>query len=146
MIGTTWLFVLASTIAVLGILFSYKNLITIIQHRKEHEKLTTEAFQKLQSTFFIRIALIEAFPILLIIFGFVQMENNPIVTADAIFPLLIIMALLSYALINVVITRSDAITDSATTEYKNFVNTLTIIGFATITGIPAISIISMFLF
>ncbi|MRH43631.1 hypothetical protein GH741_13215 [Aquibacillus halophilus] len=147
MIAPAWLFVLASTIAVLGILYAYKNIITIIQIRNENENLTTGAYSKLQSSFFLRVALIEAIPILLVIFGFIQMQSND-TSNNVALPLLTIIAILSYAFFNVFVSRNDALTNSADDpeEYKNFINTLTFTGLAMIMGVPAISVVGMFLF
>jgi hypothetical protein len=143
MINPAWLFVLASIIAVLGILASFKNLMAHVQQKIEsNEEISMQSLQKKQGQFFVKVALSESVPLLLIVFGFISVDStkdhNPII------PLIIILAVLIFALLQVVNIRRNALGyENTSTELKNIVNTLCFLGGALMSAIPIISIVGL---
>lgn len=140
------LFTLAAVIAAVGILVSFKKLMANIQTMVEEQKLNQELLQKEQTRYFIRTALIEAIPIVLIIFGFMQIENTHLETTSRIAPVLIIGGVVIYAVTNILLIRNDLLaTTDHSKEIKGYLNSLIFIGIATISAIPIISLIGLFL-
>jgi F0F1-type ATP synthase membrane subunit c/vacuolar-type H+-ATPase subunit K len=143
MINPAWLFVLATIIAVLGILAAFKNLMAYVQQKIEaKEEVNMLSLQKKQGQFFIKVALSESIPLILIVFGFMLMDSlenhNPFI------PLVIIMAVLIFALFQVLTIRRNTLGyEEASTEIKTNVNTLCFLGGALISAIPIISIVAV---
>ncbi|MBY0099192.1 hypothetical protein [Mesobacillus maritimus] len=143
MVNPAWLFVLAAIIAALGILAAFKNLMLHVQERiEQNEELSMQSLQKKQGQFFIRVAMSESIPLLLIVFGFISMdsskEQNPFI------PLLLILAVLIFVLFQVINIRRNVLGfGETTTELKNIVNTLCFLGGALMCAIPIISIVAL---
>jgi hypothetical protein len=144
MINPAWLFVLATIIAVFGILNAFKKMMAEIQVKLESgQDITNGAIQKEQTGFFIRVAVAEAIPIVLIVFGFIQMEklNGPI---NILAPMFIVLAVFIVAAINVISIRRETLEYEVTSgEVKNIVNSMSLIGIAMISAIPTVSIVAL---
>lgn len=143
MVSPAWLFVLATIIAVLGILAAFKNLMAYVQEKIEaNEEISMQSLQKKQGQFFIRVALSESIPLILIVFGFMLMDSvrdgNPFI------PLLIILAVLIFALFQVITIRRNTLGfENTSTEIITIVNTLCFLGGALMSAIPIISIVAL---
>jgi len=143
MVNPAWLFVLAAIIAVLGILAAFKNLMSYVQQKiEENEEISMQSLQKKQGQFFVKVALSESIPLLLIVFGFILMDSSK--DQNIFIPLLLVLAVLIFAIFQVVHIRRNALGyGETTTELKNIVNTLCFLGGALISAIPIISIVGL---
>ncbi|MBM7573573.1 hypothetical protein [Aquibacillus albus] len=145
--NTGWLFVLASAIAVVGIVTAFKQMMVVVEGKLEKEEVvSTNSLQKQLSGFFIRVALIESIPIVLIVFGFIQMETWVGNQSDILLPLIIIIIILVFGIINVFLSRGSLLAfNDLPKEAKTFIQTLIFIGMAMVSAIPIISIVAMFI-
>jgi hypothetical protein len=143
MVGPAWLFVLAAIIAVLGILAAFKNLMAYVQERLEaNEEINMQSLQKKQGQFFVRVAMSESIPLILIVCGFILMDSS--IDQNIFIPLLLILAVLIFALFQVINIRRNTLGfGETTTELKNIVNTLCFLGGALMCAIPIISIVAL---
>jgi hypothetical protein len=150
MTNPTWLFVLASLIAVIGILFSYKQLMAVVEERIERKEIVSqESFQKEMSRFFIKVPIIEIIPILLVVFGFIQLGEAAGTgeVSDIILPFGVILLVFVFAVINVISLRGRVISiNEIDSQSKAFVNTLSFIGVALLGALPIISFVAMMLY
>ncbi|QOY33846.1 hypothetical protein AWH56_013910 [Anaerobacillus isosaccharinicus] len=142
-----WLFVLAAYIAVIGIFISFRQMLQVIEEKVENQELIDQVlFQKEMSRFFIRVALIETIPIILIVAGFMLLEsvNRGLSLYDIILQLGLILIVFFFGVVNVFRIRGRIVSlaniDGAT---KGFVNTLVFIGLGLIAAIPIISIVAL---
>jgi hypothetical protein len=145
MINPAWLFVLATIIAVLGILAAFKNLMVFVQQKMEaNEEFNMQTLQKKQGQFFIRVALSESIPLVLIVYGFMLMDSTK--NQPSSIPLIIILAVLIFAFFQVITIRRNTLgydNDNISTETKTIVNTLCFLGGALMSAIPIISIVAL---
>ncbi|SEM20031.1 hypothetical protein SAMN05192533_101391 [Mesobacillus persicus] len=143
MINPTWLFVLAAVIAVLGILAAFKNFMGKVQQKFESEKsLNMQSLQKEQMQFFFKVALVEAIPILMIVYGFMLID--PTQEQSIAFPIILILAVLGFALLQVLnIRRAVLGYEEPPKELKTIVHTLLFIGIALMSAIPILSIVAL---
>jgi hypothetical protein len=140
-----WLFVIATIIAVFGILVSFKKRMGYIQSKiEERQVFSIETFQKEQTRFFISIAIVEAVPIFLIVYGFIQIEQSYGQTFNIILPLIIIITILIIALVYLLVIRRDTLgMGEIPKESRNIVNTFVLIAAGLISAFPAISVIAL---
>jgi F0F1-type ATP synthase membrane subunit c/vacuolar-type H+-ATPase subunit K len=145
-INPAWYFVLATIIAVFGVLFSFNRMMGEVQKRvKIGQTVNGESFQKEQTKFFISVAIVEAIPILLIVFGFMQIGLIEEETYNTLLPLLIIVGIIIFALIQILTLRRDLVTErnSLSTDMTNLINTHLMIGLAMVSAIPIVSIVAI---
>lgn len=143
MVNPAWLFVLAAIIAVFGILAAFKNLMAYVQQKIEaNEEISLQSLQKKQGQFFVKVALSESIPLILIVFGFILMDSSK--DQNIFIPLLLVLAVLIFALFQVINIRRNTLGfGEASTELKNIVNTLCFLGGALVSAIPIISIVAL---
>ncbi|WP_404330126.1 hypothetical protein [Mesobacillus maritimus] len=143
MVNPAWLFVLAAIIAVFGILAAFKNLMAYVKQKIEaNEEISMQSLQKKQGQFFVKVALSESVPLILIVFGFISMDSSK--DQHIFIPLLLVLAVLIFALFQVVNIRRNTLGFGETsTELKNIVNTLCFLGGALMSAIPIISIVAL---
>jgi hypothetical protein len=143
-LNPAWLFVIASIIAVIGILFAFRKMMSHIQGKVEKGKeINIESFQKEQTRFFIHVAIVEGFPILLIVFGFVQIEQL-VEPVNILIPLVIIIAVFFASLFSVLTLRKDILGYKESSQgLKNPVNTFVFIGLIFLSAIPTVSIVAL---
>ena len=122
-------FVLASVIATFGVGFLVRNTI-----RKIFDDFGNR--NAIQTKMFIYIAIIEAIPIILIIFGFLNIENS---TADLIIPIIIVAA---STLLNILLIFSTSLPlaneINTSREIKEALSTTAYIGIALVMSFPII--------
>ncbi|MGM0904054.1 MAG: hypothetical protein ACQEXB_23485 [Bacillota bacterium] len=143
MVNPAWLFALAAIIAVFGILAAFKNLMAYVQQKIEaNEEISMQSLQKKQGQFFVKVALSESVPLILIVFGFISMDSSK--DQNIFIPLLLVLAVLIFALFQVINIRRNTLGYGETsTELKNIVNTLCFLGGALMSAIPIISIVAL---
>lgn len=143
MLNPAWLFVLAAIIAVLGILAAFKNLMSYVQQKIEaNEEVSIQSLQKKQGQFFVKVALSESIPLLLIVFGFMSMDSSN--DQNIFIPLILVLAVLIFALFQVFNIRRNALGYGETSkELNNIVNTLSFLGGALLSAIPIICIVAL---
>ncbi|MCT2534955.1 hypothetical protein NC661_17525 [Aquibacillus koreensis] len=144
MISPAWLFSLASIIAVFGILLAFKKMVASIQYKLENNQLTSETIQKEQSRYFLKVAIIEAVPILLIIIGFMQIGSEEVSTISTTIAALIIIGLIILTVVHVFLARNELLRVTSN-EHKAYIHTLLFLGFGTILAIPIISLIALYI-
>lgn len=143
MLNPAWLFVIATIIAVIGILFSFKHMMSHVQSIVDGEGLNMELIQKEQTRFFIKVAISEAIPILLIVYGFTLIGQLK-VAVDILIPFIIIIGVFLFALVQILITRRDVLGfREVTTETKTLLNAMIFIGIALVAAIPIVSVVAL---
>ncbi len=142
-LNSVWLFVLAAVIAVIGILAVFRNYMGKLQGIIEADKdMDMGAIGREQTQFFIKVAMVEVVPIMLIVLGFLFMDStgeyNPLI------PIVIIVAVLLFALLQVFNIRRNMIGyNEAPTQIQPIVTTMCFIGVAFMTAFPIIAIIAL---
>jgi MFS family permease len=142
-----WFFVIATIIAVFGILFAFKNLMAHVREKIEKgQEVSGESLQQEQTRFFIKVAMVEAIPILLIVFGFMQIEQINVQAHNTLLQILIIVGIVIFAFIQILFLKRDMVGqhDPISPESKTLVNTLMMIGLAMVSAIPIVSIVAIF--
>jgi surface polysaccharide O-acyltransferase-like enzyme len=142
-----WLFTVSSVIAGLGILFAFKRLMKGLSYRIKRNEFHFKGLQKDQIRFFIQVGLIEAVPIFLIILGFMFMGEENLSIANLLLPLLIILAVIIFSLIQIQKTKAEVmeVASSLNAEELSYVKSLSFIGYMTVLGIPILAIVAIFL-
>ncbi len=142
-----WLFVLAAYIAVIGIFLFFKQMMDQLSAKIEKgEQVNQSGFQQVIGKFFIRVALIETIPIVLIVAGFIQIGSSVpgLGFNDIIVQLGLVLIILLIGIFQILRVRSEIISLPEIDQVsKSFVNTLVFIGFGLITAIPIISIVAL---
>ncbi|BCU81010.1 hypothetical protein JIR001_07930 [Polycladomyces abyssicola] len=137
-----WLFVIASAICVVGIFFSFKQMVSNIVSSEYSQELFAKEFER----FIVRLAAIEAVPVLLIafgilqIFGSFQIIDHPVV--EPVVPLIVTLLIMAFGAVNIFLTRMQIqqdphLTDSA----KRYVANQSIIVLALVNALPLISLV-----
>ena len=129
---STYLFVAAAVIAVIGIMFVFKiNLDKIKEDPKQRDKA--------QQNFFLGVALIESIPLILVVVGLINAEPVPI--EDLYLPMAIVILMMIFAAFFVFLQRNV----DAREAQKQQVNTFSIIALMMANAIPLIALVMMFM-
>ncbi|GGF26199.1 hypothetical protein GCM10010954_26510 [Halobacillus andaensis] len=149
MLKPSWIFVAASLIAVVGIVFCFKKFMNDIQRKMDNKTpIRAEAMQKENSRFFISVAIVEIIPVILIVIGFLMIDSlsEALSGTEAALPLLIIAAIFLFGVINMVLTNKETLTvGTGQNEEKQAITTFTFIGIALTSSIPIVSVIATFM-
>lgn len=130
---SAYIFVAAAALAVLPILFIFK--ICIEQVKDQDNPINGE---KVQTKFFLWVALIEALPILLIVLGF--MNQTTAASIEELYaPGLIVFVLMGFATLFIFLQKSIGVPK----EQKEFINTFSMVGLAIANAIPIMSIVAI---
>jgi F0F1-type ATP synthase membrane subunit c/vacuolar-type H+-ATPase subunit K len=118
---------------------------TQVQSKLEKgENVQMEALQQEQTRFFIKVAIAESIPILLIVYGFMAIGNVIGEDINIMFPLIIIAAVYLFAVFNLIQLRRDTLGyNKISVETKNIVNTLIFICLGLLSAIPIISVVAI---
>lgn len=128
-------FVLAAVIATFGISWAVRTAIRELVNGPERK-------ENIQTKMFIKVAVVEAIPIILIIFGFINLSSS---NSDVIFPLIIVGAVTILNIISIYGTSSEITNDSNTpVDLKSAVKTLTMMGVTLVLAIPTIAVVACF--
>ncbi|APC49701.1 hypothetical protein BME96_16565 [Virgibacillus halodenitrificans] len=128
-----YIFVAAAVLAVIPILILYK-----IHSSKLKEDPSLR--DKVQTKFMIGIAISEAIPILLIVYGFIKLE--PVQTISALFiPFLIVLFLMAYAAFFILVNKRIDVTP----ESEETVNAFAMVSLPLSMSMPLIALVSLFL-
>ncbi|MBP3950845.1 hypothetical protein [Bacillus suaedae] len=141
-----WLFVLATVIAVVGIGFVFRKMMSTLEEGIiEKQMVTAESFQKEQSKFFLKIALVEIIPILFVVLGFTQLATYEVATqTEIVLPLAIVIIIAFFGIWSIVISRRQLLSNEDIPEQtKKLVNTSVFIGMAVINAFPIIAIVGI---
>lgn len=143
----SWLFVLAAAIAVIGIVIAFKQLAASLEEKIfNKERSGQEPFQKDLSSFFIKVAIIEAIPIILIVLGFINIETLPDGRdpSDLTIPLFLVIFSFIFGVLNIFLTRGRLLADqNIEGESKAFINTVIFVGIGMVSAIPIIAAIAI---
>lgn len=141
--SASWLFVLASAIAVVGISFAFNKMMQQVQEKVEKgEQLDLNTMQAVQTKFFIQVAMAEAIPILIIVYAFTLIGQ--VVETNVVVPLVVIIGILVVAFVSLLRIRRDMMGDpKMSQESVGMVNTLFFIGAALLSAIPIVSIVGI---
>jgi F0F1-type ATP synthase membrane subunit c/vacuolar-type H+-ATPase subunit K len=141
--SASWLFVLASAIAVVGISFAFNKMMQQVQEKVEKgEQLDLNTMQAAQTKFFIQVAMAEAIPIFIIVYAFTLIGQ--VVETNVMVPLVVIIGILIVAFVSILRIRKDMIgAPKISQETVGMVNTLFFIGAALLSAIPIISIVGI---
>ncbi|MEN2767331.1 hypothetical protein [Ornithinibacillus xuwenensis] len=126
-----YLFALAAVLAVIPILFLFKINIEKIKENQEN-------IGKIQTNFFIGVAIAEAIPIILIVFG--MLDLSPVSSIDElIIPGIIVIFSMLFAAFFIFLQRSVGVPEEA----KQAATTFSAIGLAMANAIPIVSLVSL---
>ena len=141
--SASWLFVLASAIAVVGISFAFNKMMQQVQEKVEKgEQLDLNTMQAAQTKFFIQVAMAEAIPILIIVYAFTLIGQ--VVETNVVVPLVVIIGILVVAIVFLLRIRRDMMgAPKMNQESVGMVNTLFFIGAALLSAIPIVSIVGI---
>ncbi|RKQ34340.1 hypothetical protein [Oceanobacillus halophilus] len=125
--------VLAAVIAVIGILAVFKRSVSQLKENPDN-------LEKIQTKLFIGVAISESIPILLIIYGFINMET--VSSIDELFvPMVIVIALMVFSIFYV-FTQSRLDVEP---EHKPMIRTFGFMGMGLVNAIPIIALVMLFL-
>ncbi|WP_060678165.1 hypothetical protein [Virgibacillus halodenitrificans] len=128
-----YIFVAAAVLAVIPILILYK-----IHSSKLKEDPSLR--DKVQTKFMIGIAISEAIPILLIVYGFINLE--PVQTISALYiPFLIVLFLMAYTVFFILVNKRIDVTP----ESEETVNAFAMVSLPLSMSMPLIALVSLFL-
>lgn len=128
-----YIFVVATFLAVIPFVIIFK---ISVERMKENP----EQFIKTQVYFFIWVAMIETIPIILIVFG--MMNITPVQTMEELHtPGLIILLLMGFAIFFIFLQRTFDVTD----DMKHSLHQFAIIAIGLVSAIPILSIVSLFM-
>ena len=141
--NSVWLFVLAAVIAVFGILAVFRNYMAKVQGIIEtNQEVNMGTFGKEQSQFFIKVAMIEVIPIMLIVLGFLFMDSTS--DYNLLIPIVIIVAVLLFALLQVSNIRRNVLGyNDAPPQIQSIVTTMCFIAIALMSAFPIIALIAL---
>jgi hypothetical protein len=141
--SASWLFVLASAIAVVGISFAFNKMMQQVQEKVEKgEQLDLNTMQAAQTKFFIQVAMAEAIPILIIVYAFTLIGQ--VDETNVVIPLVVIFGILVVAFVSLLRIRRDMMgAPKMNQESVGMVNTLFFIGAALLSAIPIVSIVGI---
>ncbi|KHF39956.1 hypothetical protein [Halalkalibacter okhensis] len=143
-----WVFVIATLIAVIGIVFQFKKLMSEVARKLDNnEEVTTQTLQKENNRFFIKVVMIEAIPIMLVVLGFILIESiqSPLNLID-ILPALVILGITFLAgVVNVFMGQKQIFSErDVTSQAKAAITSMTFVGVSLIAAFPIISFVAMF--
>ncbi|WP_404449538.1 hypothetical protein LG307_07690 [Sutcliffiella horikoshii] len=125
-----YLFVIAAVIASFGISI-------ILRASMEKLVLDPQTFAEIQSKFFIYVAVIEALPLILIVFGFMTLTDS---TVNLFIPITIVAVSVLVNFIMNLMKKNEL--DSGAPELKEKLMTFFLIGNVLMTAIPVVAIVA----
>ncbi|WP_087973594.1 hypothetical protein [Oceanobacillus rekensis] len=129
---STYLFVAAAVIAVIGIMIVFK--INMDKIKENPEQL-----ENAQQKFFIGVAMSESIPILLVIFALINAEPVPV--EDLYLPMAIVILMMVFAAFFIFLQRNVDVEKAQ----KQQVNTFSMIALMLANAIPIIALVMMFI-
>ncbi|MDY0409455.1 hypothetical protein ACFFIS_01585 [Virgibacillus soli] len=126
-----YLYVIATVLAVIPTAIIFKICTEKIKENPDRK-------ERVQTMFFVGVALAELIPIILIVFGFIHMQQVEAIE-ELFIPGILILILMGFATFFMFLQR----TFDVEKEMKNFMNTFAMIGVTLSSAIPIISIVSL---
>lgn len=140
-----WLFAIATMIACGGIAIVFKQLMARIVHIVEGEK-DSHTLQRDTTNFFIKVAIIEVIPIILLIFGFIKMNEYNGTINDMIVPLIVTLAVYIFCLLVVFLSAKQVQNHPNITEMlRNQSSVFMMMGIAISSTFPLIVFVMIYL-
>ena len=136
--GVRWMdalyyFVLSAVIATFGIGWAVRSAIKDLSGGLERR-------ESVQTKMFIKVAAVEAIPIILIVLGFINLADS---TADALLPLVIVGAVTFLNIFMIYRTSADITSDrNISTDLKTALTTLSFIGIMLVSTIPIVAVVA----
>lgn len=130
-LDNAYFFALAAILAVISILLVFKNSI-------EKIKESPEDYGSIQTKFFIGVAIAEAIPIILVIFGLMNLSTASSIE-DLYIPGAIVIFSMIFAPFFIFLQRSVGVPEEAKQKVSNF----SMIGIALINAIPLVSLVGL---
>ncbi|GEN47057.1 hypothetical protein [Alkalibacillus haloalkaliphilus] len=96
-----WYFAIASIIAVIGIVIVFGQLSNKLEDQLNQGEVSSDFTQRLTTQLLIRVTIIEIVPILLIVFGFIQLTG----TESSVIPLVLTLVVFAVGLIRLLSKR-----------------------------------------
>ena len=128
-----YIYVLAAAIAVFGILIAFKINVEKIKENPDQR-------EKAQQNFFIGVAISESIPIILLIFGFINMETASSME-EIYLPVILVIMLMAFAIFFVFLQRSVGVEAKS----KEVIKVFSFIGIAMANAIPIIALVFLFM-
>lgn len=138
-----WLFVIASAIAVVGIVLSFKlSVSSLLSVETSGEEALRTGFQKEFIRFITRLLFIEALPLVLILWGITQIFDG--VEVEVEIPLILVFLILVFGWIQIFLTRSQVMGDPhSSASLKRHVSSFSMITIALAGALPLISLLML---
>lgn len=110
-----------------------------------NEEVTTTNIQKENSRFFVRVMLVEAVPIVLVVFGFMLFETVGVVRVMDVLPALIIIAVTFIAgVANIFLARGQLLSGrDVSSQAKAAILSMTFVGISLTAAFPIISFVAI---
>ena len=126
-------FVLSAVIATFGIGWAVRSAINDLSNGMEKR-------ESVQAKMFIKVAAVEAIPIILIVLGFINLADS---TADALLPLVIVGAVTFLNIFMIYRTSADITSDpNISKDLKTALTTLSFIGIMLVSTIPIVAVVA----
>ena len=129
-------FVLSAVIATFGIGWAVRSAIKDLSEELERR-------ENVHTKMFIKVAAVEAIPIILIVLGFINLDDS---TADAMLPLIIVGAVTFLNIFMIYRTSADITSDpNISKDLKAALTTLSFIGIMLVSTIPIVAVVASLL-
>ena len=138
-----WLFVISSAIAVVGIVLSFKlSVSNLLSAENSGEETLRAGFQKEFIRFITRLLFIEALPLILTVWGIIQIFDS--VEVEVEIPLILVFLILVFGWIQIFLTRSQVMRDPHSSASLNrHVSNFSMITIALASALPLISLMML---
>lgn len=137
------LFLIASSIAGFGGILLFNQFVLQLERRILQDELVTEIVQREQANYFVKLALVETIPILLVIVGFNQMEGYILANSTRYMMTGLYLLLIGFIGLHALLNHRRLMKHQH--HNTSLLHSVAIIGFLTISSIPIISIVSLFI-
>lgn len=139
-----WLFAFATIIACFGISIAFKQLMSHMLELVKEEN--SQLLQRVTTGFFIKVALIEAIPIMLLVFGIMKMNKFNGTMDDMIVPLVVTVAVYIFSLLVIFLSAKQVQNyPGLSANLKNQTSVFMMMGIAICSTFPLIAFIMIYL-
>lgn len=140
----SWYFVIASIIAVIGIVVAFKQFAAKLEERlNSKDSFPQQEIQRDLTQFFLKVAGIETIPVILIVLGFMGVKTWNGETTDLLLPFVMVIGTFLLGIIQILLTRGTLHSLNVSAEVKSFFNTYVFIGLSLISAFPIISVVAL---
>ncbi|WP_210610563.1 hypothetical protein [Priestia flexa] len=132
-----WYFIIGALIAVIGMMFIYQSTIYTIEGKLQEDKTDNEIYQdlvRIQTMFFIKHAVVEIVPLILIVLAFMNPEP-----ASSMSPLIILAVVWIGALLRIYQTHQRVASNLKKEQFRGFLTKFMMIEIGLISAFPIIA-------